>query len=432
MKRNLKCILVIFIISLVFAGVSTGIYLKKIENIDTEKWLQYNSAIESSLEGTDIGETYTWFAQGYEEGDNIVGEEVARILKKSSINIFIKTIVVTFILSIIAMIISKLENKKILPYLTAIVLSTLFMIVLPRYEVDIKYKKDFKKIEEYKDELYKLELEKERQLELEKERQLENYISKPQIRKKIKSEFKPMIVKRKDANYIYISLTVEQSNFCDRKFDDVISIKSITASNGDELEFKLGGVYGSVASEWKVIIGIKDISRNNDDICINIENKTYDEGLDGNIVVSLSDATIYEEVNEDSDIYCPYLEDFRYFDYYLDEKNQSFDENIIKNIKIERFSDFEVKSVSVKFRNGKSLDTNEGDFQNSKGEYYVDVYLEVNFSGDYDENIITDTFHSYSSKVDKLLNEYGYDLFDIEIKDLNGNIIYNNLSRNMM
>lgn len=149
MKKYIKRISIIIIISLVLSIISGLIMYKKIENTSQETLLKYVSSKKSDEEDLDLMEVHIEVVKGYEYGDNVVGADVSRIMNDTIKNTAITILIISFIIMLITI------YKAEMPiYCLGIIIVSSLIYILPEYEMDFKYKKSYESIDENIESMY--------------------------------------------------------------------------------------------------------------------------------------------------------------------------------------------------------------------------------------------------------------------------------------
>lgn len=149
MKKYIKRISITIIISLILSIISGLIMYKKIDNTSQETLLKYVSSKKSDKEGLDLMEVYIEVVEGYEYGDNVVGADVSRIMADTIKNTAITVLIISFIVMLIA-----IYKNKMLIYCLGIIIVSSLIYILPKYEIDFKYKNSYESIDENIESMY--------------------------------------------------------------------------------------------------------------------------------------------------------------------------------------------------------------------------------------------------------------------------------------
>lgn len=116
---------------------------KKMENTSQETLLKYVSSKKSDEENLDLMEVYIEVLKGYEYGDNVVGADVSRIIADTIKSTVITVLIISFIVTLIA-----IYKNKMLIYCIGIIILSSLIYILPKYEIDFKYKNSYESIDE--------------------------------------------------------------------------------------------------------------------------------------------------------------------------------------------------------------------------------------------------------------------------------------------
>lgn len=139
---------IVIIISILWTGASTYYLYSKINNSSQDKLLMYVSAKEAEKEGEEgesLNYRYQIVINGYENGDDVVGGEVVVIIS----NILTSAAIIIFIISLIAVGFLVFRNDPVTIIVSLLVIFGI-MPAYPWYELDYKYKEEYKQMELYK------------------------------------------------------------------------------------------------------------------------------------------------------------------------------------------------------------------------------------------------------------------------------------------
>lgn len=388
MKKYINKIGIITIITLIL-GVVSGIYMyKKIDNTSQDILLKYVSSKKSEEEGLDLIEVYSAIAEGYNDEDNIIGEDVYRVLVDSVKDYVIKIVIISFVVVLVS-----IYGSNILISCAGIIIILISMYILPKYEIDLKYKHSYESISNYIDSL--------------NDSTVSSYEApQPEPLKPLyqisNNGFINQMVKNEQGDLLYTTFRVPKILNA-KDYEELVYIDSINSNKG-ELEYKF------VESEsddnfntWNVKLAIRIIDNNANDININLKSK-----LDESFNLSLE----VEVPNEYSNI-DPYKE----FDYY-NNRYTPFSEEDIYNIKSK------IEGLSIVDLNISNHEIDGIQHKDSYGNKYINMRIKVNIPLDSSDGMTSMNLNSYVGDIERFTLEHGYNIWIIEIIDVNNEVVY--------
>lgn len=407
MKSLGKKIGIVIIISILCAGASTYYLYSKINKLSQDNLLMYISAKQAEKEGEEgesLNYRYQTFIDGYADGNDVVGGEagvvIANTLKLAAITIFI--------ISLIAVGFLVFRNDPV----TIIISSIIIFGIMPLYswyELDYKYKEEYKQMELYKDSIkqpVETHTSEQNSKPIVKNNKLPELESIQQfgISEKVQSESNCILFLNIEIPQMY-----RLGNYKD--YEKVAYINSIKSVDNDNLDYKIDDVStDSVSEKWIVKLGVKLKSLDTKSIIVDLKSPLDD---------SFSKKLIVDVPQKITDKNGSVL----YFDYDLDEKNKSFNEKDLYDIKVKNIPNFKVESLSVTNKEGNT-DLKNTSFPDLEGRPYVNITIHSNLENVDETTSITD-LHYYANDISKYMLNYGYVVWDVIIYDKNNQEIYN-------
>ncbi|EQK45867.1 hypothetical protein C671_1718 [[Clostridium] bifermentans ATCC 19299] len=407
MKSLGKKIGIVIIISILCAGASTYYLYSKINKLSQDNLLMYISAKQAEKEGEDgeaLNYRYQTFIDGYADGNDVVGGEagvvIANTLKLAAITIFI--------ISLIAVGFLVFRNDPV----TIIISSIIIFGIMPLYswyELDYKYKEEYKQMELYKDSIkqpVETHTSEQNSKPIVKNNKLPELESIQQfgISEKVQSESNCILFLNIEIPQMY-----RLGNYKD--YEKVAYINSIKSVDNDNLDYKIDDVStDSVSEKWIVKLGVKLKSLDTKSIIVDLKSP-LDDSFSKKLIVDVPQKI----TDKNGSVLC--------FDYDLDEKNKSFNEKDLYDIKVKNIPNFKVESLSVKNKEGNT-DLKNTAFPDLEGRPYVNITIHSNLENVDEATSITD-LHYYANDISKYMLNYGYAVWDVIIYDKNNQEIYN-------
>lgn len=407
MKSLGKKIGIVIIISILCAGASTYYLYSKINKLSQDNLLMYISAKQAEKEGEEgesLNYRYQTFIDGYADGNDVVGGEagvvIANTLKLAAITIFI--------ISLIAVGFLVFRNDPV----TIIISSIIIFGIMPLYswyELDYKYKEEYKQMELYKDSIkqpVETHTSEQNSKPIVKNNKLPELESIQQfgISEKVQSESNCILFLNIEIPQMY-----RLGNYKD--YEKVAYINSIKSVDNDNLDYKIDDVStDSVSEKWIVKLGVKLKSLDTKSIIVDLKSP-LDDSFSKKLIVDVPQKI----TDKNGSVLC--------FDYDLDEKNKSFNEKDLYDIKVKNIPNFKVESLSVKNKEGNT-DLKNTAFPDLEGRPYVNITIHSNLENVDEATSITD-LHYYANDISKYMLNYGYAVWDVIIYDKNNQEIYN-------
>ncbi|XTR37208.1 hypothetical protein ACQQ2T_11625 [Paraclostridium tenue] len=407
MKNLGKKIGIVIIISILWAGASTYYLYSKINNSSQDKLLMYVLAKQAEKEGEEgdsLNYRYQTIINGYANSDDVVGGEAGVIIS----NTLTSAVITIFIISLIAVGFLVFRNDPVKIIISSIIIFGI-MPLYSWYELDYKYKEEYKQMELYKDsikepvETHNYEKNSKPIAKNNKLPELES-IQQFGLSEKVQSESNCILFFNIEIPQMY-----RLGNYTD--YEKVAYINSIKSADNDNLDYKVDDVStDSVSEKWTVKLGVKLKSPDTKSIIVDLKSP-----LDDSFSKKLTVDVPQEITDKNGSIL--------YFDYNLDEKNESFNEKDLYDIKVKNIPNFKVESLSVTNKEGNT-DLKNTSFPDSEGRPYVNITIHSNLENIDEMTSITD-LHYYASDISKYMLNYGYSVWDVIIYDKNNKEIYN-------